>query len=342
MLNRVTTTNPNLYFGAKEPKTVQKKPIAEEAIESVPVARKVNEHRKNTITSLATLGLAGFLTPVIGKGFDMMSGTDGKLVKLAQTVDTKAIKLDSLIAKLNIGQKINKILSPIERKLFKIENVEVFKRGFNAAGGLEGAANTAKKVALNANDPIKVKIAERTLDSLKQINQLGSTGKSLGKLGLFMKKHTTGTVGIMNGIFAVMTINSVSKAKEGEKLSTLMEDVFGVWIGSLGGFKLSENFLRACHQLILEGKTAGVLPKIAKVVEKVPYKGFVVPMVGTMIISTGMQKLAHLLFGKPTKEKAIQIDSIDSFNQWMNQLGIAPESKKINYTKILNTQHFVV
>ena len=100
MLNRVTTTNPNLYFGAKEPKTVQKKPIAEEAIESVPVARKVNEHRKKTLTSLATLGLAGFLTPVIWKGFDMMSWTDGKLVKLAQTVDTKAVKFDSLIAKL--------------------------------------------------------------------------------------------------------------------------------------------------------------------------------------------------------------------------------------------------
>lgn len=328
MLNRVTTTNPTLYFGAKEPKTVEKKPIAEEAMEAVPVARKVNEHRKHTIRSLTTLAVAGAMTPYIGKGLDIISGTDGKLVKFAQTIDAKSVKLDSFWARFNLGQKIGKLLSPLEHKLFKTENLEVFKKGFNSAGGLEGAAKTARKVALNNNDSVKAKIAERTLESLKQVKTLGTTGRAVGKFGLFMKKHTTGTVGIMNGIFAVMTVNSVSKAKEGEKFSTLMEDVFGIWIGSLGGFKLSENFLRACHQLVLEGKTAGILPKVAKVVEKIPYKGFVVPLVGTMLISSGMQKISHALFGKPTKEKPIQIDSVESLNQWMNHIGIEAEYKR--------------
>ncbi|MGD9581298.1 MAG: hypothetical protein AB7V50_07985 [Vampirovibrionia bacterium] len=328
MLSRVTHTNPNIYFGKKEPEAKENKPIAEKAIDAVPVARKVNEHSKKAIASVAGIAVAGAMTPVIGKGLDMLTGADGKLVKFAQAVDTRTVKVDGLLQKLNLGQKIDKLLGLLEHRVFKKENVEVFKKGFTSAGGLEGAAQTARNVALHNNDPIKARVAERTIESLQQIKNLGPTARTLGKAGLFLKKHTTGTVGVMNGIFAVMTLNSVSNAPKGEKFKTFMEDLFGVWIGSVGGFKLSENFLRGCHQLVVESKTAGILPKMAKAVEKVPCKGFVVPFVGTMIISSLMQKLAHAVFGKPTKKQPIQIDSLESLNQWMNQIGINQQYKQ--------------
>lgn len=322
MINRVSIISPASFTGTKVPVVEDDK----SAIEQVPLARKFSEHNKHkSVGSLAIISSGAVAGPLVGRGLDALSGSSGTIVKLSQKVSAKTLKLDAFLSKLNLGQKIKNIIDPVKYRIFKANNLEKFSKGFNAGGGLKGAAETAKKVAQQAGNPAGVAVAERTLQTLKEVSNLGITGRLVGKTGIFLKKNLTGSLGVINGIFAAMTVNSVYRANEGERFSTLMEDVLGTWVGSIGGYRLFENILKGLGQFVdpATGQVAakGVIPTVAKIVNKIPLKGFVFPLMGAMIISTAMQKLSHSLFGKPKREEPQVIDSVDSFQNWLKQTG---------------------
>jgi hypothetical protein len=189
------------------------------------------------------------------------------------------------------------------------------------------AVNSAIKNAATKGEAQKA-IAQRTLDSIQHINKTNIFGRAVGKTGLFLKKNLTGSLGIINGLFAAMTVNSVIQAKKGEKFSTLMEDVLGTWVGSLGGFRFVEAGIKGLDAVLKSGADKGILVNVAKVVNKVPAKGFLLPLAGAIIISSMLQKVSHKLFGKPTKEQPKTIESVEDFNSWMKQMGWSHEEMR--------------
>ncbi|MEW5822170.1 MAG: hypothetical protein AB1782_18390 [Cyanobacteriota bacterium] len=321
MLNRVSIISPLAYTGKQTSVDVKD----QLAINQIPIAKKINDKKQRAVSSLAVLAVGSAMAPLAGRYLDVLSGSGGKLIQMSYKLSDKTQTFDKALAKLDLSSKLKKILDPIKNKLFKVKNIDTFKEGFYSSGGLRGAANAAKDSALKVGDKAKQAVAQRTLDSLDEIAKMGVVGRTLGNTGIFLKKNLTGGLGVINGLFAAMTVNSVINAKKGEKVSTFMEDVLGTWVGSIGGFRLFENILKGLCKFI-DPKTnkvveKGLIPTVAKIVNKVPFKGFIVPMAGAMIISTMMQKLSHKLFGKPTKEEPKVIDSVNSFNDWLTQTG---------------------
>lgn len=259
-----------------------------------------------------------------------------------------AQRFDIWLKGLKLGDKVNNLLSPIKSK-FNPDNVKLFKEGFSSGS----MASVAKDTILNAEkataaiaeatkgavDPSvmenltktaaeavkKVPAAKETLASLEKVSKMGALGKTFGKAGLFLRKNLTGLTGIFNGLFAAMTINGVIQAKKGEKVSTLMEDLLGTWIGSLGGFRLFDAALKGLAKVNAASTASGILPTIAKVVNKIPAKGFLIPLAGAMILSNVLQKVSHKIFGKPTKNDPKVIESAEDFQKWRQQTGWTQE-----------------
>lgn len=177
---------------------------------------------------------------------------------------------------------------------------------------IQVAKETAKKAVPTIQNGKK---AIQTLDKLANMNKLG---KLFGSTGIWLKKNLSGTTGVMNGLFAAMTVNSVIQAKKGEKFSTFMEDFLGTWVGSLGGYKLFEKGMARFARIDLAAK--GVLPTIAKVINKIPCKNFIVPMAGAIALSTLLQKMSHVIFGKPTKETT-KANEGDNLQGWLGKTG---------------------
>ena len=341
MLNRVQISHP-LTFQAKA-ETMPTESV--EGFNQIPIARKINDDKQRTVGALSILIAGGIAGPFVGKGLDILSGgVNSPLVKWSGKIASKTPQFDIFMDKLAIGDKLRKLYDPIKLKLFKTENLKNFSKGFHSGGGLKGAAEAARDVAIQTGNVSKQAVAQRSLETLKHLEGMGRLGKLFGKTGVFFKKNLTGTVGVMNGLFAAMTVNSVYKAKKGEKISTFMEDFLGTWIGSLGGYRLFENILKGLGEFAVDsaGKATargtfptaskiagnGIIPFIAKVVNKIPFKGFVFPMIGAMLISSIMQKFSHAIFGKPTKEEPVVIDSYDSFNNWLTQTGWKVENNQ--------------
>lgn len=198
--------------------------------------------------------------------------------------------------------------------------LEIFKKGEMLPEQFNALAQQAKKASdLAKSATAKVPLAENTLKSLESINKMGIIGRVFGKTGLFLRKNLTGITGVLNGLFAAMTVNSVLQAKEGEKVSTLMEDVLGTWIGSMGGYRLFEAFLKGLEAVRTSGSGSGILLNIAKLVNKIPAKSFMVPLMGAMILSSVLQKVSHAIFGKPTKQDPKVIDSVESLQSWLQK-----------------------
>lgn len=329
MLNRVTINSPPTFRG----NNVSLQGSPEAAIDAVPVARQIKDKKTRASGALITLVAGGIAGPIAGMGLDKLSGADASIVKLARNVSSKTGKLDVFLSNLDIKTRLAKILDPVKTRFFKTANIEKFSKGFHSGGGLKGSLKNARQVALNANDMARVANVDRSFVTLAQTRNLGPVGKFIGKSSIFFKKNLTGTVGVINGLFAAITINSVAKAKKGEKFSTFMEDFLGTWIGSLGGFRLTENILKGFNSFRnpQTGKIVGkgIIPTVAKFVDKIPLKGFIVPMFGAMLISTILQKISHGLFGKPTRQEPIVIDSMDDFNKWLDQTGWSQYEKAV-------------
>jgi hypothetical protein len=236
------------------------------------------------------------------------------------------VKATDKVAAKSFKQLASTILKGAgSEEALKIAKETAKQYGDDAAKAVSSAVEAATKEA-SKGAAKKIAMAQRTLDSLDKINKTNVFGRSVGKTGLFLKKNLSGTMGIINGLFAAMTINSVIQAKKGEKFSTLMEDVLGTWVGSLGGFRLFESALKGLAKV--NTANSGILPTIAKVVNKVPAKGFLLPLAGAIALSSVLQKLSHKLFGKPTKEEPKTIESVNDFNNWMKDMGWSPAEIK--------------
>lgn len=321
MLNRVTVHNPPAFRG----NNVAMQGSPDVAIEVVPVARQIADKKTRATGGLVTLVAGGIAAPLAGMGLDKLSGAEGPIVRLARTVSAKTGRIDTFLSNLKIQQRLAKIVDPVINRLFSKTNLETFSKGYHSGGGIIGALRASRKAAKAIGDTSRVASIDRSFRTLGQIKNLGPVGKFIGKSSIFLKKNLTGSVGVINGLFAAITVNSVVKAKKGEKFSTFMEDFLGTWIGSIGGFRITENILkgfnafRSPQTAKIAGK--GVIPFVAKVVDKVPLKGFIVPMIGAMVFSSLLQKVSHLLFGKPTREEPIVISNMDDFNKWLDKTG---------------------
>lgn len=303
--------------------------LNQQAMESVPLARKLNNEKNRAISSLIGLGLGGVAGPVLGMGLDSLSGYNKPIVKISERLSARTVGFDKWFKGLQLGARFKKIFQPVKDKLFTPENYKTFMNGYRKDGGLLGAHVNLRNAAAEAGEIAKVKVAARSITTLKEVDKLGVVGRSFGKRAIALKKNLTGTMGVINGIFAAMTVSSVVNAKKGEKVSTFMEEVLGTWVGSIGGYRLFENVLRGLNEFVQPGTGKvlgkGVLPTVARIVNKIPLKGFVVPLIGAMVTSAMLQKLSHVVFGKPTREDPRVIDSVDSFNQWLKQTGWSHE-----------------
>ncbi|MEW5820293.1 MAG: hypothetical protein AB1782_08895 [Cyanobacteriota bacterium] len=316
--------------------------INKKVTDNVPLANKITDTQTRTMTSLSILAAGALVAPITSVGLDRLSGANGVLVKASQFISNKTTGFDKWLNKVDIGRHTGKIIKAIKGKLFQQNNIQKFKEGFYSGGGLMSSAQAVQAEALKAGRLAQAAVAQRSIETLNQVKNLGVLGRTFGKIGIFFKKNTTGGLGIINGIFAAMTVNSVLNAKKGERKSTLMEEVLGTWVGSLGGFRLFENVLKGLEKF--EVKTIvqkaghskevtkiagnGLIPNIARIVNRIPLKGFIFPMIGAMLISSAMQKLSHLLFGKPTKEEPKVIDSVDSLQLWLKHIGWSVEEVK--------------
>lgn len=342
MLSPISYVRPVSFRGTEKGAQVQPKvdalpdlqaslqDIKEQAIANNPVAQKLSDKQTRSIRSLSIIGSGALIGPLTGMGLDKLSGAEGFLVKVARKISQKTTGVDKLLGRLGVADKVSSVYVPLRNKVIKPENLKLFKEGFYAAGGLEGAAKGMKQMALEAGNASKAAVAQRSLETLKNIETLGIMGRLVGKTGIFLKKNLTGSLGIMNGIFATMTVNSVINAKKGERVSTLMEDLLGTWIGSIGGYRLFENALKGLNQFVNpqtgQVTAQGLIPAIAKLVNKVPAKGFLFPLAGAMIMSSAFQKLSHKVFGKPTKEEPVVIDSMEDLQKWLKTTGWSAET----------------
>ncbi len=273
--------------------------------------------------------MAQLLQTAKGQGKDVLARTYEALATTQKMTLGESMKVARQVAK-DLGQQ----------DVFK----QTLKEGVKQAkqGGLK--AKIFGKLGLFKSPGQQIETAKRTLDTLKKSQALESAGKmnmfgkAFTKTGLFFKKNLTGLTGMINGLFAAMTINSVIQAKKGEKVSTFMEDVLGTWVGSLYGFQLTQKVLNGLSKVYNNPNASkGILSTVAKVVNKVPGKGFVVPLAGAMLLSTVLQKVSHKIFGKPTKEEPKTIESVEDFNSWMKNMGwSAAEIKQIQKQQALN------
>lgn len=296
--------------------------IKDSAVNNIPVAGQIAE-QQNAKSSLIVLGGGAALGPLLGMGLDRMTGSSGYLVKLAKNISDKTGGFDKWFSSLNLGDKINNLLAPIKNKFFSSDSFSAFKNGYYSSSGLKNVAELAKTTAEKAGKAADAAVAQRTLDSLKEFENMGILGRVFGKTGLFLKRNLSGLTGLLNGLFAAMTVNSVMQAKKGEKVSTLMEDVFGTWIGSMGGYRLFDNILKGLSAAEATGATTGLLPTLAKIVNKIPAKGFMVPLIGAMLMSTVLQKVSHAIFGKPTKKDPFVIEKKEDFNAWKERIKVS-------------------
>lgn len=273
--------------------------VAEEAISNIPAADKLynGKHRKS-FKSLAILGTGTVLGPVTGAALNYMVRPDGIIIKLAENMGNNTRGFDTWLAKLGVGEKIQKLIAPL-RKNINTANFELFQEGFRS-----GSLKESAKAILSAEKAsiADINMAKTTLATLEKINGTGILGRALGKTALFFRNNLSGLQGVCNGLFAAITVNSVIQAKKGERVSTFMEDFLGTWIGSMGGYKLFEGALKGLAKVSKSGTKEGLLPVISKYVDKIPGKQFVVPLIGAMVLSNVLQNLSHKIFGKPTKE----------------------------------------
>ncbi|MGD9581297.1 MAG: hypothetical protein AB7V50_07980 [Vampirovibrionia bacterium] len=325
MVNPVTTTpNSVAYLGS--PASMQG--LNQTAVDNIPLARKFNENQQEGPSELLVMAGGAGLAKATGTLLHGLCEPEGPIVSLAKTISDKTVGFDKWFTNLNLGNKIGSILNPIKSKIFTSANIDTFNKGYKANSGLIGTTKAAMEAAKTSlDDAMKIadvakqakKVAKATAKfdtaeaiykstagSVAKLNQMGVVGRLFGKTALFLRKHLNGGYGLMNGVFAAMTINSVLKAKEGEKLSTFMQDFLGSWIGSFGGFTLFGKVLEGLNQFVNPATNAvtakGVLPTIAKIVNKIPLKSIVFPLIGSIILSTALQKVSHFFFGKPTEK----------------------------------------
>lgn len=354
MVNQIPAMPRPAYMGT--PGSLQNLNLG--AMENIPVAGKIGDERTRASQSIAVMAGGMMAGPMLGRVLDLLSGPNGTLIKIAQSIsDTKiAQNFNNWVTRVKPGEQVSKLLSPLKLKIFKGENLKLYKEGYNANRGIlasaqasvksatealaqanilkeaakEGTKEAARAAKQLAKATSNMATAEATLKSTTQmlgkIEKMGVLGRAFGKTGLFFKKHLTGTMGIFNGLFAAMTVNSVIQAKKGEKVSTLMEDVMGTWVGSMGGFSIFNGVLNGLMKFVdpvTKTVTAkGVLPTIAKIVNKIPAKQFVFPLIGAIVLSTVLQKVSHAVFGKPTKEDpALENQNKDSMNDFLNKTG---------------------
>lgn len=305
------------------------KEMNQQAMNSVPLARQLKNEKNHALGSLTGLAIGGVMGPFVGIGLDKLSGYNKPIVKASQFISTKTTGFSNWYNGLNIGGRIRNFLEPVKVKIFKPENYNTFMKGYTKHGGLMGANVNLRNAAAEAGEFARARSFSRSVMTLKEVDKLGVLGRRFGRSAIFIKKNLTGTMGVINGIFAAMTLSSVLNAKKGEKVSTFMEEFLGTWVGSIGGFRMFENILRGCAEFAnpptRQVAAKAVLPTMAKFVNKIPLKGFLVPLLGAMVTSAVMQKVSHTIFGEPTRQEPKVIDSVDSFNAWLNQTGWSHE-----------------
>lgn len=309
-------------------KTAQKvKDVGKTITEQIPMADKLlnNDSSNNKVKcSLIMLTLGGILSPIVGKVLDPLIGSEGKYVQWANKLSNKTAGLDKFFAKHRPPSILPSRVGEKVQYYFKPKHVKMFKDGYYSVAGLEKPARVARSAALKAGNIEQYAKSQRTLSTLFATKKMGTLGKLFGKAGIFLQNNLTGMVGVLNGLFATMTVVNVINAKSDEKVSTFMEDILGTWIGSLGGFKLFEGAMNGLSTFV-DPKTnkvleKGVLPSIAKAVNKLPLKGLIVPIAGAAVVSSVLRSASHAVFGKPTKEAPVTIDSIESFDMWFSQI----------------------
>lgn len=324
MVNSINTHSNQAYTGAGQ----YLQNVNQAAADNIPLAGKINDEQTKALSSLGLMAGGAALGPIVGKGLNLMSGPEGPIVKVSEAISKRSTGFTKWFQGLKINERIAKMFEPVKNKFFNGTNVANFKAGYADGRGIKSAAEKILVEAGAKGDAGKALMATNTLESLKKINKMGTLGKAFGKTGLFLKQQLTGMTGIFNGLFAAMTINSVIQAKPGEKFSTLMEDVLGTWVGSLGGFSIFNSVLKGLDKVVnpATGQAVnGTLLKVAKIVNKIPGKTFVVPLIGAMGLSFLLQKVSHALFGKPTREEGKTDAKKDDMNGWLNQTGWKPE-----------------
>lgn len=295
--------------------------------EQIPVADTLlNRDTRNIKVkcSLITLASGGILSPLIGKILDPLIGSGGKYVQWAEKIGHKTAGFDNFLSKIKPPSILPENIKPKLQYYFKPKHVKMFKKGYYSVAGLEMPARIARNKAVKAGNRNQMIQAQRTLSTLFATKKTGNLGKLFGKSGIFLQNNLTGLTGVINGLFATVTVVNVINAKPGEKVSTFMEDILGTWIGSLGGFKLCEGAINGLNAFV-DPKTntvieKGLIPSLAKAVNKLPLKGLIIPMAGAAAVSIAMKSVSHILFGKPDREKPMTIDSIESFDVWLRQI----------------------
>lgn len=350
MLNPTPTAiRPTAYLGNAP--TLQG--LNQTATDNIPLARKIENHQGPS--ELLVMGGGAAFAKALGTLLHGLCEPTGPIVQFSKTLSDKTVGFNNWFTNLKIGEKVSKVLTPIKDRLFTSANLDTFNKGFKANGGLVGTTKFAMETAKNnldsamkitdaakkakavAKATTKLNTAEAiyksTAGSVAKLNTMGVVGKTFGKTALFLRKHLNGGFGLMNGLFAAMTINGVLKAKEGEKFSTFMQDFLGSWIGSFGGFTLFGKIAEGLSKFVnpATGKVAakGVLPTIAKVVNKLPWKTMTFPLIGSILLSTVLQKVSHALFGKPTEEakeankanETATAGSTESMSDFFNKTG---------------------
>ena len=339
MLNQINTVSivrfkgtdpPNKTNAASTDQSLQNKVIekakdkGKDVIDNIPLAKKAADNKNRTFGTLSFLTLGGVLAPMLGTAMDSISGLNSPIVKAAQKISDKTIKFDSWFKGLNAGNKIHNALEPIKLKLLGKTNLEILRRNAHKTTFLE-TSRVLRDNALSNGNRLVAHSAIKTVQTIEQTSNLGILGKSFAKGSMILKKNLSGTSGIVNGLFAAMTVNDVIKAKEGEKLSTFMETLMGAWVGSMVGYRAFENVLLKVMDFVPKKGAAkigtGFIPKLATVVSKLPAKGLLIPMAGAILVSSMMQKISHAVFGKPTKKDPVVIDSVDSLQNYLVQSG---------------------
>lgn len=303
------------------------KDVGKKISEQIPVTDNLlnrGSNSKKAKCSLITLASGGILSPLLGKVLDPLMGSEGKYVQWAEKIGNKTAGFDRLLAKIKLPQILPTKLKAKLQYYFKPRHVKMFKEGYYSVAGLEMPARIARNKAVQAGNKEQIIQAQRTLSTLFRTKKLGSLGKMFGKAGILIQKNLTGLTGVLNGLFATVTVVNVINAKPGEKVSTFMEDILGTWVGSIGGFKLFEGAINGLNAFI-DPKTKnviekGLIPSIAKAVNKVPLKGLIIPMAGAAIMSITMKSISHNIFGKPEKAKPMTIDSLESLDAWIRQI----------------------
>lgn len=299
--------------------------------DNVPVARKFTEQKDDSSTTLALYSGGMTAGYILGKAFEKSITPDGgKLFHFATKANIYSPKIEQLIASLKLRETKNWLNNAI--KSISGNNFETFKEGVRSKSLLNTAnanfqkATNALAEAIANNKPEKITQATKnilnaknTISTIEKIQNLGAAGKIAGKIALFFRNEFIGTAGIVNGLMAATTVQSVMKAKKGEKFSTFMEDFLGMWVGNLGGFRLFDSLVKGLAKVNESGATNGILPIMAKIVNKIPAKGFVVPLIGAITLSSVFQKISHMLFGKPTKIDTTNTPQTENLNDWLTK-----------------------